>query len=98
MNKLFVYGIFLDENNRRAFGLHNPEYAVVRDYATFSIGGSIVMAAHVPGNNLGLTGLLCDVDPEKWERLDQLEGAYDRIQITTEDGERAWMYVEQSEE
>jgi gamma-glutamylcyclotransferase (GGCT)/AIG2-like uncharacterized protein YtfP len=98
LQKLFVYGIFLDENNRRAFGMHNPEYAVVADYATYTIGGSIVMAYHVPGAGLGLTGLVCDVEPSKWERLDQLEGAYDRITITTKDGERAWMYVAPNEE
>lgn len=89
--KLFVYGIFLSEYNRQAYGMTNPEYATVKDYATF--GGYIVQAVHIPESGLSLTGLLVTPNEEQWGRVDALEAAYDRVIITTTDGDRAYMYV-----
>lgn len=91
MNKLFVYGIFLDEYMREKYGMTNPKYATVPDYATF--GGGIVMAYKIPDNRLSLTGLLVDMNPDNWEELDRLEGGYRRIKITTGSGEQAYMYA-----
>lgn len=102
LNKLFVYGIFLDARMRDAYSMSEPEYEVVPGYVTRQCGGSIVEAVEVPSDlRLGLTGLLVTVDPHDgkhgrnstWKRLDILEGGYDRIIVTTESGERAWMYV-----
>jgi gamma-glutamylcyclotransferase (GGCT)/AIG2-like uncharacterized protein YtfP len=91
MNKLFVYGIFLDEYMRENYGMTNPKYATVLDYATF--GGNIVMAVKIPKNNLSLTGLLVDMNPDKWEDLDRLEGGYRRVRINTTNNQEAYMYV-----
>lgn len=98
MNELFVYGIFLSENMRKDYGLSNPEYAVVADYVTVMIGSSIVQAYPIDSSlHIGLTGLLVDVDPNKWDALDRLEGAYQRITIMTTDGDEAYMYVAREE-
>jgi hypothetical protein len=100
MDRLFVYGIFLGENMRRAYGMSNPRYATVLDYATW--GHHIVQAHKQKGAGLALTGLLVDVAPymttdrgirNNWAALDALEGGYDRIVITTTDGDKAFMYV-----
>jgi gamma-glutamylcyclotransferase (GGCT)/AIG2-like uncharacterized protein YtfP len=92
MNKLFVYGIFLDEGNRQAYGMSNPVYATVKDYVTF--GHSIVRAAPVAKENgASLTGLLVDVNPEKWADIDDLEYGYRRTMVTTTRGEKAYMYA-----
>lgn len=100
MNKLFVYGIFLGEDMRQAYGMSNPRYATVKDYATW--GEHIVMAYHQQGAGLALSGLLVDVAPfqmgrkgmrDNWAMLDALEGGYDRIEITTTDNDKAYMYV-----
>lgn len=88
-NKLFVYGIFLDEDRRKSYGMTNPRYATVKDYATF--GGGIVWAKHIPECGLSLTGLLVDVDPKHWDRLDALEAGYDRKIVNA--GVKAYMYV-----
>lgn len=90
-DRLFVYGIFLDWENRVEYGMSNPEYTTVLDYATF--GGGIVEAVHIPGLGLSLTGLAVDMNPDGWQRLDQLEYGYDRVIVTTTDGERVYMYV-----
>lgn len=90
--KLFVYGIFLDENMREMYHMTNPKYDTVKDFATF--GSTIVTAQYVPQAGLALTGVTVDYDPEQWERLDGLEGGYDRIIIDTTHGERAYMYAE----
>lgn len=90
-NKLFVYGIFLDQSDRDAYGMTNPQYATVKDYLT--VGSYIVQATHVPGIGLALTGLLVDMNPAGWQELDMLEGAYDRVRVSTTMGKRAWMYV-----
>ena len=92
MNKLFVYGIFLDEFNRQAYGMSNPKYATVKHYVT--VGHHIVAAVPVDkSNNCALTGLLVDMNPKGWDKLDSLEGDYDRIEIETTDREKAFMYV-----
>ena len=86
-----MYGIFIAEHNRDAYGMSNPEYATVADYLT--VGHHIVEAQKVEGVGLALTGLTVDVDPRHWGRLDALEGGYDRITVQTEDGEPVWMYA-----
>lgn len=91
-NRLFVYGIFLGETMRKNYGMSNPKYATVPGYATF--GYHIVQAAYIGGDiNLALTGLTVDVDPDKWQSIDALEGGYDRILVKTESGEEVNMYV-----
>lgn len=91
MNKLFVYGIFLDKYMRDEYGMTNPKYATVPDYATF--GGGIVMAVKIPDARLSLTGLLVDMNPDNWDKLDRLERGYRRIEITTGSGQQAYMYA-----
>lgn len=93
MSQLFVYGIFLSEHNRKNYGMTNPKYDTVADYTT--VGGYIVKATHVPECSLSLTGLLVQLpDDYNWSSLDALEGGYDRIIITTNSGETAYMYVQ----
>lgn len=91
MNRLFVYGIFLGEYQRQSYGMSNPQYATVLDYATF--GHSIVQAEKIAGVGFSLTGLVVDVDPECWRDIDALEGAYKRIKVKTTRGEEVYMYV-----
>jgi gamma-glutamylcyclotransferase (GGCT)/AIG2-like uncharacterized protein YtfP len=93
--KLFVYGIFLDEVNRNSYGMTNPKYTTVPGYIT--MGGHIVKAVHVEDKSIALTGLIVDMDSERWQGLDSLEGGYDRIAITTVDGTNAFMYAEHQE-
>lgn len=88
--KLFVYGIFLDEHNRDSYGMSSPRYATVRDFLT--VGGGIVQAVYVPDAGLSLTGLLVDMNPEYWRDLDALEHGYERILVRV-GGEYAWMYA-----
>lgn len=93
-NKLFVYGIFLGERMRDSYGMTNPTYATVRGYATF--GNHIVQATHIEGSEevgLELTGLVVDVDPDRWHDVDRLEAGYDREVITTSHNEQAYIYV-----
>lgn len=98
--KLFVYGIFLDENRRSAYGMSNPQYAVVPDYATYQLYDEIVEAR--PCKGAYLTGLIVEVAPtmvtpygerDNWERLDDLERGYQRATITTVRGEEAYIYA-----
>lgn len=92
LNRLFVYGIFLDANNRNAFGMSNPEYDTVLDYITQ--GHRIVEAVKVNRSfGTALTGLVVEVDPKRWGRIDQLESNYDRIKVITTSGVTAWMYA-----
>lgn len=91
MNKLFVYGIFLDERRRQTYGMTNPRYATVSGYIT--IGEHIVQAYPVDNDMIVLTGLLVDMNPAYWEELDALEGGYDRIIVQTTRGVDAYMYV-----
>ena len=91
LNKLFVYGIFLDEFFRNKYGMSFSEYATVKDYATIPIRGHIVAA--VPLKGYDLTGLVVRVDPKYWSSIDRLESAYERIKVQTSSGE-TWMYVQ----
>jgi gamma-glutamylcyclotransferase (GGCT)/AIG2-like uncharacterized protein YtfP len=93
--RLFVYGIFLDERNRQSYGMTDPEYQTVADFAT--VGGRIVKAVHIPQAGLALTGVAVEYNPEQWERLDRLEGGYDRIIVKTTQGEPVYMYAEHDE-
>lgn len=90
--KLFVYGIFLDESNRNHYGMSNPHYDTVKGYIT--VGDRIVQAVRIGGvDNVALTGLTVDMNPEYWEMLDLLESGYERIQVITTGGEEAYMYA-----
>lgn len=91
VEKLFVYGIFLDERNRQHYGLTNPNYDTVQGFIT--IGSHIVKA--IPSTTIGaaLTGLLVDVPTRKLPSLDMLEAGYDRIKINTTGGYEAYMYA-----
>lgn len=91
MNRLFVYGIFLDEMNRLAFGMSNPNYATVKGFVT--IGGQIVAAYRAADYRLALTGLVVDVEPSRWVDIDSLEYGYRREVVTTTDGEEVFMYI-----
>jgi gamma-glutamylcyclotransferase (GGCT)/AIG2-like uncharacterized protein YtfP len=95
MDRLFVYGIFLSHAMRQEYGMDNPRYATVKDYATFAAtrDGTIVESARVQGLDLVLTGLVVDVNPTRWEDIDSLERGYDRIRVTTTDRQEVWMYV-----
>lgn len=96
MNKLFVYGIFLDERNRAHYGMSNPQYDVVAGFLT--MGAHIVQAVPIPERpDIALTGLVVDVDPSYWGRIDRLEGAYDRVTITTVNSVQAYIYVGKGE-
>lgn len=88
-DKLFVYGIFLDEYCRDAYGMSNPRYTTVKGYST--VGGSIVSA--VKDEKYTLTGLEVDINPRAWKALDRLEGGYDRVKVKTTDGIEVYMYV-----
>src|SRR4051812_7599639 len=90
VDKLFVYGIFLDENNRNGYGMRNPRYATVADYIT--IGGDIVTAYRVPEIRASLTGLVVDMPSDRWADLDALEAGYNRIQVNTSRG-KTYMYA-----
>lgn len=91
-NRLFVYGIFLGQDMRERYGMANPKYATVPNYATF--GEHIVQAVYIEGaGDLALTGLTVDVDPTCWDRLDALEAGYDRALVTTDNDEQVYMYV-----
>jgi gamma-glutamylcyclotransferase (GGCT)/AIG2-like uncharacterized protein YtfP len=92
VDSLFVYGIFLDAYNREAYGMHNPRYDTVMNYVT--VGNHIVQAVPVSDEfGTALTGLVVDVEPNRWEDIDRLEGNYARIQVTTVTGKRAYMYA-----
>lgn len=91
--KLFVYGIFLDEYMRNSHGMTNPHYSTVPGYLT--VGHGIVQAMPVNDQSIALTGLLVDMDSSRWGPLDRLEGGYDRVKVTTYDNTIAWMYVSQ---
>lgn len=93
--KLFVYGIFLNESTRQSYGMTNPKYATVKGYMT--IGSHIVEAIPVDSEDIALSGLIVDIPKEldgrdNWARLDSLEAGYTRIKINTCQGEEAWMY------
>lgn len=89
---LFVYGIFLDASNREWFNMKNPRYDTVPDFVTK--GSSIVQAVYAPDQDLALTGLVVEPDPTKWDKLDALEGGYDRIKAITTTGTWCYMYAQ----
>lgn len=91
MDKLFVYGIFLGDNQRVAFGMVNPRYAVVHGYKTVRIAQDIVEAVRDDGADL--TGLLVDIPRAYLDDLDSLERGYTRVKEKTLRGEKCWMYV-----
>lgn len=90
-NRLFVYGIFLDERTRQAYGMSDPEYDTVLDYTTY--GHHIVTAYKQKKSGLALTGLVVEVDPKRWADIDRLEAGYDRIKVKTTSGVTSWMYA-----
>lgn len=90
-NRLFVYGIFLDKRNRYRFGMYNERYETVQGYITE--GSSIVQAKQTDNSRASLTGLTVDLDPRYWDDLDALEAGYDRRIVTTNSGEKVWMYT-----
>lgn len=90
LNSLFVYGIFLDKDKRASYGMSNPLYTTVKGFATVPLMGDMVAAVPLEGYNL--TGLLVEVNPGDWWKIDRLESAYDRIKVNTYFGE-SWMYV-----
>lgn len=94
MNRLFVYGIFLDRYNRVEFGMSNEHYATVKGYVT--VGSQIVSAYKVGEQSLALTGLVVDVDDRFWDSIDRLEASYRREIVTTTDGEQVYMYVDRN--
>ena len=90
-DKLFVYGIFLDEENRKDYGMSNPQYTTVPGYLT--VGSYIVRAVQTDNTSVALTGLLVDIDPDMWPSLDSLEAGYDRIKVRDVSGDIAYMYA-----
>lgn len=103
-NKLFVYGIFLSEGMRKDFGMTNARFATVKGYATVGVPGSLgnIVEAIRVSKDFYLSGLIVDVPPKvitpqgvmsNWERLDRLEGSYDRKMVTTAEYDKCWMYV-----
>lgn len=90
LNYLFVYGIFLDQRMRDNYGMYNAHYATVPGWLT--VGQGIVEAVRTDTRNAELTGLLVEVDPRHWDRLDALEAGYDRI-IVKINGDDTYMYV-----
>lgn len=94
MERLFVYGIFLDEDSRLAYGMRYPQYATVRGYATVeAIGSGYIVEAIKVSESFCLTGLLVYVPSSNLRMLDALEGAYDRERVQTTSGVDCWMYV-----
>lgn len=90
--KFFFYGIFLARHNREAYGIFGePEYATVKDYATYGV--DIVTAYHQADAGLALTGITVDVPLSSIKTLDALEYGYTRQTITTVQGVTAQMYT-----
>jgi len=96
LNRLFVYGIFLGEDGRKAYGMSKPQYDTVPGYLT--VGDYIVQAIKIEDQRIRLTGLRVDVDPDYWGKIDDLEAGYDRVKITTTNNQDCWMYVAKGSE
>ncbi len=92
VEKLFVYGIFLDERNRELYNMENPSYDTVKGYIT--VGEDIVTAVKSSQYNASLTGLLVDVPIRSFPSIDRLEAGYSRIKVITTGGFEAYMYAE----
>lgn len=90
-NRFFLYGIFLSQRTRDRYGMYDAEYATVQGFVTR--GSHIVSAERTDDDGLALTGNTVSIDPSYIPALDRLEGGYDRIIVTTNDGERVWMYA-----
>lgn len=92
MEKLFVYGIFLSQNTRDAYYMVGHRYATVQGYVT--VGKQIVQAVKTDNPSVALTGVITEIHPDHWARVDRLEAGYDRIRVKTTDNEEVWMYAE----
>lgn len=80
--KLFVYGIFLDQSNREEYGMIQTHYATQPGFKT--VGKYIVKAVKSDDRD-SLTGLLINnTKAINWRRLDSLEAGYKRIAIDEE--------------
>lgn len=95
--KFFSYGIFLDGNlpvdkqrtqawNR---GQQQGKYATVKGYKT--VGSYIVMAVKDP--EATLTGLVFNISNDQLQQLDRIEAGYERVNVTTVQGDDVVMYV-----
>ena len=71
--------------------MSNPQYTTVPGYLT--VGSYIVKAVETDNASVALTGLLVDIDPTMWPRLDSLEAGYDRIKVRDTSGNIAYMYA-----
>lgn len=91
IEKLFVYGIFLSEINRKLYSMENASYDTVKGFIT--VGSRIVKAISTDTLNACLTGLLVDIPTKKLPALDALESGYDRIKVKTTSGFEAYMYA-----
>lgn len=89
--RLFVYGIFLDEDRRQHYGMSNPRYTTIPGFIT--VGKGIVQAVRVQDKSIALTGVSVDMDADRWGPLDALEGGYDRIKVKDDKGEELFMYA-----
>lgn len=87
--RLFVYGIFLDEARREYYGMTDPVYYTIPGFKT--IGNYIVRAIRSDSED-SLTGLLVTPDESRWEQLDALEQNYKRIKVQ----DNVFMYVDKS--
>lgn len=73
LEKLFVYGIFLDKQNRTRYGMSSPAYDTVKDYIT--CGDHIVQAFAVPHYmQASLTGLVVNVSPTIARKYEEWDG------------------------
>lgn len=92
LDHLFVYGIFLGADMRYKYDMTSPTYDTVPGFVTF--GEYIVQAVPVdPTIDVSLTGLVVDVDPDRWKDIDELESNYERIMVRTSRGKEVYMYA-----
>ncbi len=92
VEKLFVYGIFLQDYNRERYGMEFPSYDTVSGYVT--VGDIIVQAITSDIVGASLTGLLVDIPTRNFPKLDILEAGYHRVKVKTNSGMEAYMYVQ----
>ena len=91
-NRLFVYGIFLNQRNRDRYGMYNAEYATVPGF--FTVGSHIVQAVETEDTRIALTGVTVDVDPRMWPMIDGLEAGYTRQVVLSDSNEEVYMYTQ----
>jgi gamma-glutamylcyclotransferase (GGCT)/AIG2-like uncharacterized protein YtfP len=90
----FTYGIFLSASRRAGLGCKaNSTYDVVHGYATKSVYKDSAIVEAFPLSGCTLTGLVVEITPAILRTLDRIEAGYDRIEVTTGYGKKAWMYV-----